>query len=268
MTERAATAPDAGARLRNATGALRRHPWLTALGVLVLAIVILVLVWDWNWFKHPLERYVQARTGRAFRIGGDLDVDLGRTVVVRADRVRFANAGWSKQHDMASADRIEAGIRAWPLLRRDVVVPDIRLSKPDLRLEKGPRGAGNWDFLPKDRAPSRWDMRFQRLWIKDGRLQFIDPAKKTDIDVTVDSLAQDKPGAAPPIAVEGDGHWKGNRFTLRGRAESPLDLRDTDSPYTIDAHAPSWRRPARAHRCDRGFRCRAGRAGIRRGHAG
>jgi uncharacterized protein involved in outer membrane biogenesis len=246
MTENASTAPGAGARMRHAAGSLRRHPWLTTLGVLALAIVVLVLAWDWNWFKRPLERYVQARTGREFRIGGDLDVDLGRTTVVRADRVRFANAGWSKQRDMASADRIEAGVRVWPLLHHDVIVPDIRIVKPDLRLEKGPKGAGNWDFLPKDQGPSKWDMRFQRLWIKGGRLQFLDPAKKTDIDVTVDSLAQDKTGAAPPIAVEGDGHWKGNRFTLRGRAESPLDLRDTDSPYTIDAHAQAGATKAHA----------------------
>ena len=245
MTEPATPTQSAGERMRQARGALRRHPVLAVLGVIVLAVVVLVLLWDWNWFKRPIERYVEARTHRSFHIDGNLDVDLGRTTVVRADGVRFGNAGWSKAPEMASARRIEAGIRVWPLLRRDVIVPDIRLSKPELRLEKGPKGAGNWDFLPKDQAPSKWDMRFQRLWIKDGRLQFLDPAAKTDIDVDVDSLAQDKAGAAPPIAVKGDGHWKGNRFTLRGRAESPLDLRDTDSPYRIDAHAQAG--ATRAH---------------------
>ena len=245
MTEPATPTQSAGERMRQARGALRRHPVLAVLGVIVLAVVVLVLLWDWNWFKRPIERYVEARTHRSFHIDGNLDVDLGRTTVVRADGVRFGNAGWSKAPEMASARRIEAGIRVWPLLRRDVIVPDIRLSKPELRLEKGPKGAGNWDFLPKDQAPSKWDMRFQRLWIKDGRLQFLDPAAKTDIDVDVDSLAQDKAAAAPPIAVKGDGHWKGNRFTLRGRAESPLDLRDTDSPYRIDAHAQAG--ATRAH---------------------
>lgn len=246
MTEPATPTQSAGERMRQARGALRRHPVLAVLGVIVLAVVVLVLLWDWNWFKRPIERYVEARTHRSFHIDGNLDVDLGRTTVVRADGVRFGNAAWSKAPEMASARRIEAGIRVWPLLRRDVIVPDIRLSKPELRLEKGPKGAGNWDFLPKDQAPSKWDMRFQRLWIKDGRLQFLDPAAKTDIDVDVDSLAQDKAGAAPPIGVKGDGHWKGNRFTLRGRAESPLDLRDTDSPYRIDAHAQAGATKAHA----------------------
>jgi uncharacterized protein involved in outer membrane biogenesis len=241
-----ATPTNAGARLRDAGGALRRHPWLTALGIIVIAIAILVALWDWNWFKRPLEHYVESRTGRSFHIDGNLDVDLGRTSVVSAEGIRFGNAAWSKEREMAAADRVEAGIRVWPLFRRDMIVPDIHLSAPHLRLEKGPKGAGNWDFLPRSEGPSKWDLRFGRLWIDDGRLQFLDPAKKTDIDVTVESLAQDKPDAAPPIAVKGDGHWKGNRFTLRGRAESPLDLRDTESPYRIDAHAQAGATKAHA----------------------
>jgi uncharacterized protein involved in outer membrane biogenesis len=246
MTEPAATQSSAAARLRDTGAALRRHPWLTALGVIAIAIAVLVALWDWNWFKRPLERYVEAHTGRSFRIGGDLDVDLGRTTVVRADEVRFGNAEWSKEAEMAGADRIEAGVRVWPLFRHDVIVPDIHLSAPRLRLEKGPKGAGNWDFLPEREGPSKWDLRFRRLWIDDGRLQFLDPASKTDIDVAVDSVAQDKPDTAPPIEVKGDGHWKGNRFTLRGRAESPLDLRDPSSPYRIDAHAQAGATKAHA----------------------
>jgi uncharacterized protein involved in outer membrane biogenesis len=225
--------------------AIRRHPWLTALGLLVLAIAILIAVWDWNWFKGPIERQVEARTGRSFDIGGDLDVDLGRVTTIRADRIRFGNASWSKQADMASADRVEIGIRVWPLLHHQVLVPDIHLATPKLRLEKGPKGAGNWDFMP-DGGPSRWDVQFRRLWIDDGRLVFLDPASKTDIDVAVDSAAQEKGQASPPIEAHGKGHWKGNRFTLRGRAESPLDLRDTDSPYRIDAHAQAGATKAHA----------------------
>jgi uncharacterized protein involved in outer membrane biogenesis len=236
--------PPAGTGTRAPLAALRRHPWLTALGVLLVAIGILIALWDWNWFKGPIERQVQARTGRSFDIGGDLDVDLGRVTTIRADRLRFGNADWSKEAEMASADRLEIGIRVWPLLRHQVLVPDIHLAAPKLRLEKGPRGVGNWTF-PPDAGGKPWDVRFRRLWIDDGRLRFLDPATKTDIDVAVDSAAQAKGQAAPPIDVKGGGRWKGNRFTLRGRAESPLDLRDTESPYRIDAHAQAG--ATRAH---------------------
>src|SRR5690606_8180526 len=129
----AATMP--APQLTNMAGTLRRHPWLTALAVLLLALAVLVALWDWNWFKGPIERQVQARTGRTLDIGGDLDVDLGRVTRISAERVRFGNADWSDEKDMASTDRIEFAVRVWPLLQRKLIVPDIHLSKPELRLE-------------------------------------------------------------------------------------------------------------------------------------
>lgn len=221
---------------------LRRHPGLALLAAMLVAIAILVVLWDWNWFRGPIERQVQARTGRSFEIGGNLDVDLGRITTIRADALSFGNAPWSKDPTMASTDRLEFAIAVWPLLlHREVLIPDIHLAKPRLRLEKGPKGVGNWVFG----EPGGMQPQFRRLWIDDGRLRFIDAAAKTDIDVAVDSTAQGKGETAPAIAVEGGGRWQGNRFSVRGRAESPLDLRDTQSPYRIDAHAQAG--ATRAH---------------------
>ena len=99
-----------------------RHPLLAALAVVAALIAILIAIWDWNWFKGPVERQVEARTGRTFRIGGDLDVDLGWTPVVKADRVTFGNATWSRDPVMASAQRAELAIALWPLLRGRVLL--------------------------------------------------------------------------------------------------------------------------------------------------
>ena len=54
------------------------------LGALGMALLLLLVFFDWNWFKGPLERAVSSATGREFRIDGDLDVDLGRTITVAA----------------------------------------------------------------------------------------------------------------------------------------------------------------------------------------
>jgi len=62
---------------------MRGQRWLAVAGLLLAALVVLLLLWDWNWFKGPLERMVQARTGRALHIG-HLDVDLGSTSTLRA----------------------------------------------------------------------------------------------------------------------------------------------------------------------------------------
>lgn len=220
-----------------------RHPVLVALGLLVLALVVLIVFWDWNWVKGPIERQVEARTGRSFEIGGDLDVDLGKVVTIRADQLKFGNASWSKQPQMVATERLELHIEAWPALikRREVLIPELRLSKPDAFLETGPDGVGNWVFGSAGGEPPQ----FRRLWVDEGRLRFVDARGRTDIDIRLQSRNALKPGAAPSIEVDGGGRWKGNRFTLQGRAESPLELANVAEPYRIDLRAAAGR--TRAH---------------------
>ena len=220
-----------------------RHPWLVACTLLAIALVVLVVLWDWNWFKGPIERQVQARTGRTFDIAGNLDVDLGRVTTIRADGLRLGNAQWSKSPDMATVRELQLDIRVWPLLRGDVRIPRIVLDTPRLRLEKGPKGVGNWVF---DKQGSQTRVQFTGLRVDDGRLQYIDPAAKTNIDVAVTSGKVDKPDAAPPIQVDGGGTWQGNKFTVQGQAQSPLDLHDEQRPYRIDVHAQAGATKAHA----------------------
>jgi hypothetical protein len=201
--------------------------------LMALALAILICLWDWNWFKGPIERQVEARTGREFEIRGNLDVDLDWTTpTIRADALRFGNAAWSKQPLMASADRVEFKIRMWPLLRRQVRIPELRLTRPVLHLEMGPQRIGNWKF--GDEGETR--MQFSRLWIDRGNLTFTDAANRTDIAAQVTS--QRTHGAAESsVAVDGRGHWKGSGFRGYGTAESPLALQNRERPYHVDVHA-------------------------------
>ena len=199
---------------RAAAGNLRRHPWLTLLGAFLLGLAILILLWDWNWFKGPVERQVEARTGREFDIGGNLDVDLDwRTPTIRADRVRFGNAKWSKEPTMAAADRVEFRIAIWPLLRRQVRIPELRLTRPSLHLEMGPQRIGNWKFGKGGGTRTQ----FRQLWIDGGKLTFVDAAARTDIAANVTSQRTNAV-AGSSVAVEGGGRWKGNRFRIEGTA--------------------------------------------------
>ncbi|MDR6673909.1 AsmA family protein [Xanthomonas sp. 1678] len=217
---------------RRPDGRLRRWPFV--LGTLVLALLIIILIFDWNWFKGPVERAVQAKTGREFHIDGNLDVDLGGTTTIRGDGLRFANAEWSKQPQMASAQRAEIDLAIWPLLRGKVRIPEIRLTQPNLLLETGPDGRpGNWSFGSNDGGSQ---VVLGRLLVQQGRLKFQDVPGRTDIDVSVDSLTSQRSrgDAAPPIAVAGDGRWRGNPFTLKGSTASPLELSESDHPFKVD----------------------------------
>ncbi|MCD9027526.1 AsmA family protein [Luteimonas sp. BDR2-5] len=233
-TPRATASPPPSDRLRRA---FRGHPGRITLVVLAAALILLVLLWDWNWFKGPVERAVQARTGRVLQIGGDLDVDLGRVTTVRADGLKFANADWAKDATMASVERLELQVEILPLIfRRQTRLPEIRLTRPALQLETNPDGgAGNWDLGLGDSEGA--PMQVRRLWVDEGHLRFLDTPGGTDIAVQLASQQPDDADAAPPIAIEGGGTWARNRFTLQGIAASPLELQDTDKPYRIDLRA-------------------------------
>jgi uncharacterized protein involved in outer membrane biogenesis len=219
----------------------RARLWL---GAMLAAVAVLVALFDWNWFKRPLERLVEARTGRALRIEGDLDVDPGRVTTLVAHRIRFANAAWSKTPVMASANRVEVDIAVWPLLfERRARVPGIRLAKPVVLLETGPRGVGNWVFGEDDGGEP---IRFERILIEDGRLRYVDARRRTDIDLRVNSAKPRDGAASPPVDVDGKGHWAGNAFRLSGRGDSPLELADTARPYRIDLRASAGRTRAQA----------------------
>ena len=211
----------------------RLRPWTIVLALLAVAMLILVMLWDWNWFKRPVERMVSERTGREFRIAGDLDVDLGWTSSVRLDRITLGNAPWARNTLMASADRLEFKLELKPLFKRDVRVQEIRLARPVLNLERN-KSANNWTFPRDDNGKPA---QFRRVWIDAGKLAFLDTPQRTDINVDVSSLVQGDMRAAPPIRAKGGGTFQGNRFTLDGRADSPLNLQDRDSPYRIDVKA-------------------------------
>lgn len=227
-----------------ALAAILNHPWRTAAAAVAIALLVLVLIWDWNWLKGPVERAVEARTGRSFEIGGDLDVDLGRTITVSANALHLGNADWSPEPEMARVDRALIRLHLPSLLRRQTLIPAIELSNPRLRLEMGPEG-GNWNLFgpPGDGPPAR----IERLWIEGGELLFLYPAEDTRIEVALDSRESTRTGTAPPVAVEGSGQWRGNEFEMEGRIASLLDLQqqESGSGYGIDLQARAGR--TRAH---------------------
>lgn len=120
-----------------------------------------------------------------------------------------------------------------PLLRGDAQIPRILLAEPALHLQRDAKGLGNWRL----RDGSEYRLEFRNVRIEDGRLVYYEPSRKTEIDVSVDSKPLREGDAEPPIAVRGGSLLSGNRFTLQGTAESPLELRNAEWPYRIDARA-------------------------------
>ncbi|OLI10392.1 membrane protein [Xanthomonas oryzae pv. oryzae] len=183
--------------------------------------------------RGPVERAVSAKTGREFHLG-HLDVDLGRITTVRGERLSLGNASWSKRGAMAELNAAEIDVELWPLLRGKLRLPEIRLEHPTLLLEAGNDShPGNWVF---DQSHSDSSMpRLGRLLVNNGRLQYIDDASRSDVDVAINSLAPPSSDQrAAPISIDGKGRWKGYPFALKGNTASPLELSQSEHPFRID----------------------------------
>ncbi|WP_386341356.1 AsmA family protein [Xanthomonas citri pv. citri] len=210
----------------------RRRRWI-GLGIVAALVAIFVLLFDWNWLRGPVERVVSAKTGREFHLG-HLDVDLGRITTVRGERLSLGNASWSKRGAMAELNAAEIDVEFWPLLGGKLRLPEIRLEHPTLLLEAGNDShPGNWVFDQSDGDGSM--PRLGRLLVTNGRLQYIDDASRSDVDVAINSLAPPSSDQrAAPIGIDGKGRWKGYPFSLKGNTASPLELSQSEHPFRID----------------------------------
>ncbi|TDU28296.1 hypothetical protein DFR24_2663 [Panacagrimonas perspica] len=206
---------------------------------LIVAIVALILLWDWKWFKRPIEKRVEQQTGRSFRIGGDLDVDLGWNPRVILDDVHLGNAPWARAKDMLGAERADVTIDLRELLAGRMSFPSIALTAPRLDLQNAPEG-GNWQIAtPRrgDEAPAEENGKtapqIGKLSIDRGKLTYFDPADKTDVEV--DIATQSGSSVARSLMLRAKGRLRGLPLEAIAHGGPVLSLTDTDSPYPFDA---------------------------------
>ena len=209
----------------------RRHTrWLVV--VLILAAIGLAYaLFDWNLFKGYAERRVSAATGREFHIDGNLDVRLSMQPLVTMDGLRLGNVKRATPSMMASAQRLQFRVELWPLLSGQTILPEVHLTKPSVLLERYRDGSDNWTFPSSVSNPV-----IRQFTVDHGQLHYLEDATHTDFVVDV---ASDKPAPSQlaPLNFQGRGTFRNNLFALSGRADSPLDLAKTQTPYRIDIGA-------------------------------
>ena len=89
---------------------------------------------------------VRDATGRELTLSGDVSVRLLPSARFHAAGVAFANAPWATTPSMAQVKSIDVELRLLPLLSGRIEVARLLLTEPDIALETGPDGNGNWVF--------------------------------------------------------------------------------------------------------------------------
>ena len=89
---------------------------------------------------------IERLTGRAVTIEGGLRPTIWPQIGVRTGPVTLQNAPWSKAGPMLRADALDLSIDAAALFGGTVRVTGIKLTAPEILLERATDGSVNWDL--------------------------------------------------------------------------------------------------------------------------
>ena len=221
-----------------------------ALALLIVGIVVLVLVFDWNWIKGFVEREASKALGRTVVIEGDLDVQLSWSPLVRMDHMRIANASWSPEPSMLTAQRLVFRFHLRELLRGRVVLPTVELVEPVLRLETSEQGQPNWTFgpdRPAKNAPTPLALpSIGEVHLREGRVTYRDYSSHTEIAATLAAVHATTMEPEQRLKIAGVGQLANTplQFTfssgtlqdLSANRPSPLQVQLITPPWQVDLH--------------------------------
>ncbi|PJI37787.1 MAG: hypothetical protein CTR53_18430 [Ferrovibrio sp.] len=220
-----------------------RRPWwhwmAGGLAVLLVALVAVAALFDWNWLRNPAQSFITATTGRQTVINGRLDGEWSLTPRFVVEDFHMANAEWAKEKELVSFERAEIVVDLREMLRGRTVLPEIKLVKPRVALERRADGEGNWTFgvkVAKDVAApeDRTEMPLiGRLRIEDGRFLYRDEKVGVDIDAEVATVVGANSEGRDRVRLGGRGTMHGEAFRLRMTGGSLLSLRESEEPYPL-----------------------------------
>ncbi|WP_027134454.1 AsmA family protein [Geminicoccus roseus] len=198
---------------------------------------------DPNLLKPYAERAISAAIGRPFSIQGDLEIERGWIIRVRAHDVHVGNAEWAEQADMASVETVEASLDLWDLLtRQQVTLPEVILDRPIASLERNAEGQANWqlgaspDDAPSKEAPAeRGNLPFiGKLVVRDATIDYRDAVTGQEISSRLDKLEAASQGEAGRMKVSAAGQVDDLPLELEGTFGSYQLLAESAQPFPIE----------------------------------
>ena len=113
----------------------------------LLAGVVVSLFFDPNDYRSEIGDLVQESTGRTLEIDGDLKLSIFPWLAVEVGPARLSESPDFGDQPFVEIQAARAGIRLFPLLRKQVQISELRLDGLRLRLLIDKNGKANWEDL-------------------------------------------------------------------------------------------------------------------------
>jgi AsmA family protein len=209
------------------------------LGTLFVVLVLVLSFMDWNLLKHPIERVASAKSGRTIKIGGNLNVKIWSWApTVTLNELVVGNPPWEASRPMLTVERLQVQLKLLPLLRGDVILPRVEITRPDLYLHQDKQGRANWTF--ENQAPTNAPASkptklpvMRDFIIESGKLNLADDIRKLKLDGTIEAHEKPSNQEPKPFHIHGKGTLNDQPFELNV-AGGPLVNMDPDHPYPFD----------------------------------
>jgi AsmA family protein len=222
----------------------RTHKVAAAIGsifaFLLIVLIALIGVLNSNLLRPTLEHAIANKTGRETKINGDVRVHLlSWTPSLAISGITLKNPSWADKPIMFSADQIRVSVSLGRLLRGQIVLPQVSLSKPVINLERDKAGRASWEFATKTGTPTDTTKPAKiptilSLTIVDGSLHVLDQVRKLRFEGSL--VAADQASSKDPSAfkIRARGTLNEKTFSLAVDGAPLLDL-TPKTAYTFTA---------------------------------
>ena len=214
--------------------------------IFVLAIVLLLplvatVILNQTDIKHSIESYIQSKTGRVFTIEGRLDAKWGRSAIVQAHQVKFANSPFARTPFAFSADKVTVSLSVVALLRGELEITAIELDKPQLWIEwLSETKRYNLDLRKSGKISKRrrllpdW-LAIKKFIIRNGEVMYFH--KNRDWEFVIDQAMVESMGNNLPTRIEGVGEIEKTIVSMSGELGNLESLlRFQESPVTLNGY--------------------------------
>jgi uncharacterized protein involved in outer membrane biogenesis len=214
---------------------------LVALIVMLLDVLLGVLCYlhfaNLDRHRNQIEALVSDATGREFRIGGTLDVDVWPGLALQAEQLSLANAPWGSKPQMAEIGRVAVRVAPLSLLFGPLEVNDLELRDVALLLEADADGSSNWSLgKPSDPAaeaearPAEEAGGGLRLIVTNARISNVvvtQAGPKGSVELARIDELKVTPGSDDNLQLTGDGALMAFPLSLEGHLGTTAGIRDT-----------------------------------------
>ena len=225
-----------------------KYGLFAALVVIAVAVGFLLTL-DVNQYKGELVQTVQEKTGRDFKIEGDLKFALSLIPTIAVEGISFGNADWGSQPAMIKAGRFEARVAILPLLGGNVNINKLVLHDAELFLETNKQGIGNWVLqqepgkgekgkeAPSAKPASSTELpafAIKKVDIKNAKLIYKDGKSGEITTVSVPRLTSETKSWGDSMLVKLEAVYNKLAVKVNGTFGS-LEQLMQDKPYQLDA---------------------------------